>query len=105
MAFMSDQNAYLVRYKLRQITPDDHIHQPIYVQVYEPGQWWAEPDLDHAAEFMQQVYANPDAAREHGQYAHDYVKQWHSYDVSGQAIRQRLDTIVYHQQAANETLP
>jgi glycosyltransferase involved in cell wall biosynthesis len=99
MTFMNDRNAFLVGYDLRQVTPDDHAHQPVYLQVYEPGQWWAEPDLDCAADRMVDVVQNQDTARARGNAASAYMRQWHGYEAAGAAIRQRLNLIGTYQGA------
>ncbi len=95
--FMREDNSYPVSWTRRQITLEDHRYQPIYVQVYEPGQWWAEPDLDHAASLMRQVYTQQDEARATGQRARDFMREHHSYQKAGEHIRARLEAIIAQQ--------
>ena len=54
MDFTTEQNSFLVRYKLREI---EQSYGP-----YKAGWVWADPDLDHAAEQMRYVFENPEAA-------------------------------------------
>lgn len=51
MDFCTDERVGLVRYKKREMNPREYFHAS--------GQSWAEPDLEHAAELMRQIYANP----------------------------------------------
>jgi glycosyltransferase involved in cell wall biosynthesis len=63
MDFMNEANSFPVRFNLRNITKDDHRHQPLFRRMYAPGQLWAEPDLDHAAELMRRVFSDPHEAQ------------------------------------------
>ena len=55
MTFMDEESAYLVGYRL---TTLDRQTGP-----YPPGTVWAEPDVDHAARLLRQVFEDPGAAR------------------------------------------
>jgi FkbM family methyltransferase len=88
--FMNDENSFLVRHKLRQIVETDFKHQPTFTDIYEVGQIWAEPDLDHAAELMQFVIANPEVAIKRGQIAKANIETHFSPEVVATKIKQRL---------------
>jgi glycosyltransferase involved in cell wall biosynthesis len=82
MDFTTPANSFLVKYKLVEIDRD---YGP-----YRKGCVWAEPDLEHAAEFMRYVYENRAKAQEVGQRAkQDILELFHPRIVSGQ-IRDRL---------------
>lgn len=92
--FMQPDNSYGVSYILREITPEDHHYQPNYETIYEPGQIWAEPDLDHAAELMTHVYENPEESRRVGEKAKNFMSTSYNMAVQGELIEKRLKTIV-----------
>lgn len=94
--FMNDHHSYGVRYTLRPISSEDHRYQFHFNEVYKPGQWWAEPDLTHAAQLMRQVYEHPEEAQEKGKRARLFIERWHSPAVTGQHIRRRLERLVEH---------
>ncbi len=88
--FMTHQNSALVNYHLRAIQPEDHHYQPRYVTIYEPGQLWAEPDVDHAAWWMQRLVNDPSEAQALGRQACQDVAQHHSPEKTAENIVQRL---------------
>ena len=55
LAFMRDDNSYLVRHRLTELAED--------VGPYPAGSTWADPDVDHAAELMRRVKDQPDEER------------------------------------------
>jgi|GEM_PF-989728 len=91
--FMNEENSFLVRYNLSRITEEDFKFQPSFAQIYEIGQVWAEPDLNHAAELMQLVIANPELAAQRGQMAKATIADHFSPQVVTTKIRQRLTNI------------
>lgn len=94
MDFMTEANSFPVRYTLTDITPEDHRLQPLLGEFYTPGQPWADPNLDHAAELMRLVVQNPDIAHQRAQTAQrDMATGWNPQAV-GQVITQRLKQIV-----------
>jgi hypothetical protein len=64
--FMTAANSYPVRYSLRALAADDLRYEPEAAKAYQPGQTFAEPDIDHAAALMRQVYDDQSAARARG---------------------------------------
>jgi glycosyltransferase involved in cell wall biosynthesis len=89
--FTNDLNSYLVPYTLRTITAADHALQPGQRSVYEPGQIWAEPDQFAAAETMQRVFQDPDAARQRGEIAALFARTRLSPMAVGREARRRLE--------------
>ena len=51
--FMTEENSFLVDYTLARVGKDG--------ENYPPDGHWADPDLDHAAELMRQVYRDQEA--------------------------------------------
>lgn len=91
--FMTPENSYPVNASMHEITSDDHYFQPEYEAIYEPGQQWAEPDIDHAAALMRQVYENRDEARQRGEQAARDIARQYSPEVVGAMIAARLSAI------------
>jgi glycosyltransferase involved in cell wall biosynthesis len=85
MDFMTPENSYPVRYQLVQLERD---HGP-----YRRGTYWAEPDLDHAAELMRRVYEQREDAHQKGTTAATDIQRWHGSQPAGQAIIDRLQII------------
>ncbi len=80
--FMNAANSFLVRYRLKEIAQD---HGP-----YRKGNLWAEPDLDHAAELLQHVCQDWEAAAAiAAQGRRDVFRRLHPR-VVGALIRDRL---------------
>lgn len=88
--FMNNSNSYGVRYSLCPIEEQDHIYQPEFKTTFEIGQLWAKPDIEHAAELMQNVVHNPKAAELVGELAKDYMNQYFSPEAIGSRIEARL---------------
>jgi glycosyltransferase involved in cell wall biosynthesis len=82
MDFTTPANSFLVKYKLVEIDRD---YGP-----YRKGCVWAEPDLEHAAEFMRYVYENRAKAREVGQRAKQDILEFFHPRVVSRQIRDRL---------------
>lgn len=53
--FCTEERVGLVRYEKRDLQPGEYFHAE--------GQYWAEPDLDHAAKLMREIYARPRKVR------------------------------------------
>ena len=85
MDFMSTDNSLLVRYKLVELDTD---YGP-----YEKGNEWAEPDVDHAAQFMRWAYESQDAAATIGKRGSSDIKQHMSPIIASHEIRARLEQI------------
>jgi glycosyltransferase involved in cell wall biosynthesis/2-polyprenyl-3-methyl-5-hydroxy-6-metoxy-1,4-benzoquinol methylase len=83
--FMTDENSYLV----------DHGWTTVGrgAQPYPADATWAEPDLDHAARLMREVFDDPEAARLRGARAQRDIRERHDPAVAGEIMRRRLQTI------------
>lgn len=80
--FMSESNAYLVRYRLVQLDRD--------VGPYEKGQTWADPDVEHAALLMRRVVDHPLEARDKGARAAHDMQALHSVTAVAAYMREKL---------------
>lgn len=86
MDFMTKSNSYLVDYTMVEI--------PEGISIYsEAGGTWAEPDLDHAARLMRQVWENQDEARERGERARRDIERTLSPEAVGKIARARLERL------------
>ena len=83
--FIRHDNACPVRASLVTL---DRTHGP-----YTKGQTWAEPDVDHAAWWMQQLHADPARARQTGQAARLSIELGLAPAVIGARYRRRLEVI------------
>ena len=84
--FMTADNSYLVPYELVELERD-------YLN-YKAGSVWASPDIEAAAGMLRQIYMNPVEAAMKGQRAAQYMQQNHNQQVVGNALSQRLQTIM-----------
>jgi glycosyltransferase involved in cell wall biosynthesis len=84
--FMTAENSYLVDYALTPIGPG--------ADPYPPRGVWADPDLDHAAALMREVFEDGDGAKRRGDRAYADIRRTHSVAVAGAKMSQRLKTIV-----------
>ncbi len=83
--FIRPANACPVRSTLVTL---DRTHGP-----YTKGQTWAEPDVDHAAWWMQQLHADPALARRIGGAARASIESELAPAVIGTRYRRRLEVI------------
>lgn len=83
--FMTAANSFLVRYRLVEIEED--------CGPYSRGYQWADPDLDHAAELMRQVVADPAAARKIAEKGREDVQRKLHPSAVGELIKSRLEQI------------
>ncbi|MBT9486716.1 MAG: glycosyltransferase family 4 protein [Rubrivivax sp.] len=85
MDFMTPDTSYVV----------DHALVPVKEGQYPfaSGQFWAEPDVDHAARLMGAVLDEPLAAAAMGQRARLHMIREFSYRPTGVRYRDRLDAI------------
>jgi glycosyltransferase involved in cell wall biosynthesis len=86
MDFMNHNNSYLVRYQLTELQED---YGP-----YEKGNVWAEPDLEHAAALMRQVYEDRVAAQQIANRAALDIKTRMIPEVTGREMKERLLNVV-----------
>lgn len=83
--FMTAENSYLLDYSLTTLTRD---YGP-----YFRGAVWADPDVDHAARLIRDVVEHPGEAAARGARARADVERDWNPDVTGRAVRERLDAI------------
>jgi glycosyltransferase involved in cell wall biosynthesis len=83
--YLSRHNGLPVRYSLVQLEVN---HGP-----YARGSTWAEPEIGHAAELMQRVFAEPEEARRLGAAARQTIEERFSPAVVGARYKRRLETI------------
>ena len=82
LEFMTSENSYLV----------DHELVPIGAGAdpYPPDGEWAEPDIDHAARLMREVFEDPLSAAERARRGQADVRAHHSPEAAGRAMAARL---------------
>lgn len=72
-------------------------HRPVAVGEgawpYEPSAEWAEPDVEHAAELMRRVVADPDEAAERTRRGRERIRTQHSLEAAGAHLARRLEAI------------
>jgi glycosyltransferase involved in cell wall biosynthesis/SAM-dependent methyltransferase len=80
--FMTAENSYLVRHTEVAVGPEG--------ENYPAQGTWAEPDLDHAAALMREVWEHQDEARARGERARREIAEHFSLEAVGEAARARL---------------
>lgn len=85
MDFTTPENSLLVRYELTELKQS--------YGVYEKGNFWAEPDLNHAIELMRWVQENPQAAKRLGERAQSEVRASLNPTRAMTKLSQRLSEI------------
>lgn len=82
MDFMDHNNSFLVRYKLTELQQN---YGP-----YEKGNVWADPDLEHAAALMRQVYEDRATAQQIAERAALDIKTRMTPEAAGREMKARL---------------
>ncbi len=80
--FMSSENSYLVRYDEVDVGPEG--------ENYPAKGTWADPDLDHGAQLMREVWERQDGARARGERARREIAEAFSLEAVGEIARLRL---------------
>ncbi|MDP1848822.1 MAG: glycosyltransferase, partial [Solirubrobacteraceae bacterium] len=80
--FMTAENSYLVRHRETLVGSEG--------ESYPARGTWAEPDLDHAAQLMREVWRDQAQARARGARAREEIAERFSLEAVGQAARNRL---------------
>jgi glycosyltransferase involved in cell wall biosynthesis len=83
--FMSDDDSYLVPYRLITI---DQTHGP-----YKAGYHWAQPDLDYACDLMRHVETSREAAAEKGLKAQVKIREILHPATIAASVRDRLEEL------------
>ena len=84
--FMRADNSCLVDYTLIPVRPGDYVD-------YEPGWFWADPDIDQAVRYMVRLVEDPEYRRDIGQRAAADMRRDYNHGTVGAAIRERLDEL------------
>lgn len=82
LSFMNDENSFLVRWQPGVV--------PKGAQPYPAGAFWADPDLDHAAELLRHVFSNRRDALVRAERARRDIDSAYSIERSAAAISRRL---------------
>jgi glycosyltransferase involved in cell wall biosynthesis len=85
MDFMNGRNSCPVDYELITL---DQAHGP-----YAAGQQWAEPDVDHAAQFMRRLFDDAAYRAQIGEHARDTMRTHLSPEAAGLRYQQRLRSL------------
>ncbi|HWT91944.1 MAG TPA: glycosyltransferase family 4 protein, partial [Solirubrobacteraceae bacterium] len=80
--FMSPANSYLVDHTMTQVGPEG--------ENYPAEGQWAEPDLDHAAALLREVWEDQEKARARGARAQEEIAEHFSIHAVGSLAHQRL---------------
>ena len=80
--FMTAANSYLVDHRL---VPVGEGADP-----YPAGAQWADPDVDHAARLMREIFEDPTAARGRGLRGQAELRRTHSREAAGRSMAARL---------------
>ncbi|MEA2195446.1 MAG: hypothetical protein QOG42_1880 [Solirubrobacteraceae bacterium] len=80
--FTTAQNSYLVDFELVPIGPG--------ADPYPPEGEWAQPSVEHAAQLMREVFADPTEAAERGRRGREDIRAHHSLEAAGQVMTDRL---------------
>jgi glycosyltransferase involved in cell wall biosynthesis/SAM-dependent methyltransferase len=83
--FMNDENSYLVDHGWTTVGPG--------AQPYPADATWAEPDLDHAARLMREVFEDRAEAKRRGERARRDIRERHAPEVAGAMMRNRLQNV------------
>jgi glycosyltransferase involved in cell wall biosynthesis len=83
--FMTPANSFLVDYTLTRVGPD--------AELYPAEGTWAEPDVEHAAALMRQVWTESEEARGRGARAARDVRERFAPSVVGALARSRLEQL------------
>ncbi len=94
LEFMTPTNSYLVDYALTRVGPN--------AEMYPADGTWAEPDVDHAAALMRQVWERPDEARAIGKRARGDVTERLSPKAVGAVARARLERLAAEPSSARK---
>ncbi|MGH2867359.1 MAG: glycosyltransferase [Solirubrobacteraceae bacterium] len=83
--FMDADNSFLVDYELTRVGPEG--------QIYPADGEWAQPSIEHAAELMRRVYADPEGAARVGARAREDIARRLSPEATGAQLRRRLEQL------------
>lgn len=93
--FTTEQTAYPVRYQLVPVSAADFVYD-------EPGQEWADPDVEHAAERMLEVFAGRDRTEKVAR-ARVLVERVYGEASVGAVYRDRIEAVRAQRDIAMDT--
>lgn len=85
--FMNSTNSCLVRYRLINVGID---HGP-----YKAYQYWADPDVEHASDYMKRLVNNSDFYNSVASKGEAFIKEYYSPKAIGSLIQKRLEYIYF----------
>ena len=83
--FMTPENGYLVDYDLVPVGPEG--------APYPADGKWAQPDLEHAARLMREVFDDRGASALRGRQAAEDIRRTHSLLAAAESMTSRLDAV------------
>lgn len=86
LEFATPDNCLLVDQKLIHILDGEYLY-------WRPEMVWADPDVDHAAKCMRQVYEDPESAREMGKRGREFISTNFSISAMAKRYSRRLDEL------------
>lgn len=81
--FISAATGYPVPFQLIEVRPRDYPH-------FQSGQYWADPDIEAAAAYMQKIFRRQDEALAIGMAAREHIATHHNAGAVGKIIVDRL---------------
>jgi glycosyltransferase involved in cell wall biosynthesis len=93
MDFMTQYNSCLVGYGIHPVDEFELSYNPGMELVYEPGQLWAEPNVDHATRWMRWLYENPEQRQQIGAAGSATIRAQYSPAAAAAAAAARLEQI------------
>ncbi len=93
--FINMENSFPVSYRLIEIDRD-------YGNNYRKGNWWAEPDVEEAAEFMRMIFEDKAEAKVIGYNGENYIKKFFNAAAVGKIYRLKLNNIMAEIETAQE---
>ena len=91
MEYMTVANSCPIGYRMTQIDIGDLRFNRRTEQVYRPGGWWADPDLDDAARWMRKLYADAGLRDRLGRCAASSIREKCNSRVVGETMRKLLE--------------
>ncbi|MEM7585109.1 MAG: glycosyltransferase, partial [Acidobacteriota bacterium] len=95
--FFDANTGYPVRYRLIELERDEG--------PYRAGTRWAEPDVEHAAQLMRQLYDNRDALDSLAEQGRARVREELSFTAVGRILRERTSVVVRNVHRRSPRLP
>jgi glycosyltransferase involved in cell wall biosynthesis len=90
MDFMTVSNSFPVRYQLMNLKEK--------VAHYRPGDTWAEPSIEHAAETLRYVFDHREEAAQRGEAARNDIRSAYSADIISSLVSGRIAVILKQRQ-------